>query len=71
MDSRWSCVLDALVGGSFNEVGVVAATFDSSGIGAVTAAGIHLADHIGQCFGERFPLMFRGKSPSALSPAGG
>jgi hypothetical protein len=56
-------MLEALVGGSLDEVGVVAAAFDCSGIGTVAAGRIHLSSHVGQGFGVRFLSMFRGKNP--------
>jgi hypothetical protein len=55
VDSRRLCVLNASVGGPFNEVGVVARTFDDSGIGAVAASGIHFPYHFLQGFSEFLP----------------
>jgi hypothetical protein len=71
VDGWWSRVLDAVMGGSLYEVGVVAGTFDDSGIGAVTAARVFLSGHVGQCLGECFLGVFRGKSPLASPLAGG
>lgn len=61
----------AVVMGFFNDVGVVASSFNNARVGAVSSTfGASLVD-VGEGVSQCFSSVFRGKSPPALWCGGG
>ncbi len=66
LDLGWAVVADALVVGSFDEVGVVACAFDDAGVGSVSSAFSAAFVDFVECLDESSLPLLRGKNPPAL-----
>jgi hypothetical protein len=63
MDRGRAVVDGAVVDGSFNEIGVVATSFDNPWVGAMASWRAFLCCYLGERVSDRFGMVVRGKNP--------